>query len=54
MDKVIDINDLIKTYKLPKPQNGKREFNAVDGVSFNVEKGEVFGIEWRLLKLKWI
>jgi ABC-2 type transport system ATP-binding protein len=32
--------DLVKTY--PHPEGG--EFNAVDGVSFTVEQGEVFGL----------
>lgn len=41
MDKVIEVTNLKKTYPLPK---GKGVFEAVKGTSFNVEKGEIFGI----------
>ena len=36
----VNVTDLIKTY--PDPEGG--EFNAVDGLSFEVQPGEVFGI----------
>src|ERR1700722_7379627 len=40
MPSVISIQNLIKTYPLAK--GGK--FNAVDGISFEVQQGEIFGI----------
>jgi len=41
MDKVIEVKDLKKTYPSPK---GKEPLEALKGVSFFVEKNEVFGI----------
>ncbi|GAB3162409.1 ABC transporter ATP-binding protein [Myceligenerans halotolerans] len=39
MSPAIEVRDLVKTY--PKPGGGR--FNAVDGVSFEVRRGEIFG-----------
>lgn len=39
---IIQVSQLIKTY--PKPENKKETFNAVDGISFNIEEGEIYGI----------
>jgi len=41
---VISVQNLKKTYRLSKDQGGQKEFNALKGVSFNVQKGEIFGI----------
>jgi len=40
----IEVLNLKKTYQLPKPKNGERTFEAVRGVSFSVNEGEIFGI----------
>ena len=40
MSNVIVVDSLHKKYQL----SGKRTFEAVKGVSFSVEKGEIFGI----------
>ena len=42
MPKVIEVKNLVKSYK--KGRRGKESFRAVDGVSFSVEKGEIFGL----------
>ena len=39
---IIQVSQLIKTY--PKPENKKESFNAVDGISFDIEEGEIYGI----------
>lgn len=45
MPSVIEITDLKKNYTLAKPAaDGRREFEAVRGVSFAVQGGEIFGI----------
>jgi ABC-2 type transport system ATP-binding protein len=46
MSAVIEVSDLHKTYALPRrsQKNGEKFFEAVRGVSFAVEKGEIFGI----------
>lgn len=45
MQKVIEVNGLTKTYPLSKAdENGQKSFEAVKGISFFVEKGEIFGI----------
>lgn len=45
MPSVIEVQDLKKSYILTRPtQNGSREFEAVRGVGFSVQKGEIFGI----------
>jgi ABC-2 type transport system ATP-binding protein len=46
MSHVIEVQDLKKVYQLPRKdrKNGKQLFEAVKGVSFQVEKGEIFGI----------
>lgn len=45
MPSVIEITNLQKKYVLAKPAaDGRREFEAVRGVSFAVQSGEVFGI----------
>lgn len=41
MEKVIEIKKLKKSFGLPK---GKGVFEALKGVSFSVDKGEIFGI----------
>jgi ABC-2 type transport system ATP-binding protein len=41
MEKIIEIQNLKKTYPSPK---GKQPLEALKGVSFFVEKGEIFGI----------
>ena len=40
MQPAVDVRSLVKTY--PDPEGGS--FNAVDGISFSVHEGEVFGI----------
>jgi len=46
MQNVIEIKDLKKIYDLPRKERkaGNSTFEAVKGTSFNVEKGEIFGI----------
>jgi ABC-2 type transport system ATP-binding protein len=46
MSHVIEITNLKKTYQLPRKDrtSGQTAFEAVKGVSFNVEQGEIFGI----------
>jgi len=47
MTPVIEVTDLKKTYPLPRKDRRKLDqavFEAVKGVSFTVEKGEIFGI----------
>lgn len=41
---MIEVKNLVKTYKLAQPRDGKTTFDAVKGTSFAVEKGEIFGI----------
>jgi len=46
MSEVIAVTDLRKTYQLPRKdrKSGQSTFEAVKGVSFGVDKGEIFGI----------
>jgi ABC-2 type transport system ATP-binding protein len=44
MPSVISVNNLKKTYQLGKPKNGQKTFEALKGISFSVEKGEIFGL----------
>jgi ABC-2 type transport system ATP-binding protein len=45
MNSVISVQNLKKTYPLSKAhEKGKKTFEALKGVSFEVQKGEVFGI----------
>jgi ABC-2 type transport system ATP-binding protein len=44
MPNVIEVQNLTKAYRLPKAQNGQKTFEAVKGISFTVEKGEIFGL----------
>ncbi len=46
MSNVIEVNNLKKTYNLPRQErkNGNITFEAVKGTSFEVKKGEIFGI----------
>lgn len=46
MSKVIEVINLKKTYQLPRQERkkGAGVFEAVKGTSFEVEKGEIFGI----------
>lgn len=46
MPNVIEVSELKKVYKLPKKDrtNEVSEMEAVKGISFHVEKGEIFGI----------
>ena len=39
---IIKVKNLVKTYRLPEKIEGS--FNAVDGVSFSIERGEIYGI----------
>jgi len=39
---IIEVKNLIKTY--PEPGNITKSFNAVDGVTFNIKIGEIYGI----------
>ncbi|HEY3138843.1 MAG TPA: ATP-binding cassette domain-containing protein [Blastocatellia bacterium] len=43
MEKVIVVEELQKTYK-PKSRRGPVEVKALDGISFEVERGEFFGL----------
>ena len=40
---IIEVRDLLKSY--PLPGNKKETFNAVDGITFNIKIGEIYGIE---------
>lgn len=46
MSKIISVENLQKSYRLPKSdqKNGVTQFQAVKGISFAVEQGEIFGI----------
>ncbi|MCL5667085.1 MAG: ABC transporter ATP-binding protein [Patescibacteria group bacterium] len=46
MEKVIEIQNLTKTYPLAKKlgRQGNKFLTAVNGISFSVEKGEIFGL----------
>lgn len=44
MSTVIEVINLKKQFKLAKPQNGNKTFEAVKGISFSVNRGEIFGI----------
>ena len=39
---IIEVKNLLKTY--PLPGNKKGSFNAVDGITFNIKLGEIYGI----------
>jgi len=39
---IIEVRDLLKSY--PLPGNKKETFNAVDGITFNIKVGEIYGI----------
>ena len=39
---IIEVKDLQKSY--PRPENKKKTFNAVDGISFNIQAKEIYGI----------
>ena len=39
---IIEVKHLLKTY--PLPGNKKGSFNAVDGITFNIKLGEIYGI----------
>ena len=39
---IIEVKNLLKTY--PLPGNKKGSFNSVDGITFNIKLGEIFGI----------
>ena len=39
---IIEVTNLVKKY--PKPDNSSELFAAVDGISFSIEAGEIFGI----------
>ena len=39
---IIEVKDLLKSY--PRPENKKETFNAVDGISFNIQAKEIYGI----------
>lgn len=44
MKPVIVVQNLKKVYPLTKSKNGQKTFEAVKGISFEVQKGEIFGI----------
>ncbi len=44
MNNVIKVTNLTKTYQLAKVKDGHKYFEALKGISFAVEKGEIFGI----------
>ena len=46
MENVIEVNQLQKSYPLPRAERKTKglTFEAVKGISFSVEKGEIFGI----------
>lgn len=44
MKNVIEVTNLKKSYPVAKPKNGERFFEALHGISFSVEQGEIFGI----------
>ena len=39
---IIEVRNLLKSY--PQPGNKNESFNAVDGITFNIKVGEVYGI----------
>jgi|TARA_B110000438_G_scaffold60865_1_gene61079 ABC-2 type transport system ATP-binding protein len=39
---IVQVTDLLKTYPLPEKKEGS--FNAVNGISFQIKKGEIYGI----------
>lgn len=41
---IIEVKNLKKSYAFSKPKNGQKTFEAVKGISFAVQKGEIFGI----------
>jgi len=43
---IIEVKDLKKSYEVPKKAriNGEKFFEAVRGISFSVERGEIYGI----------
>lgn len=41
---MIEVNDLVKTFVRQVDKKKKEEFNAVDGMSFTVNDGELVGI----------
>ena len=41
---MIKANKLVKTFTRNEKNNKKTEFNAVDGISFSVNDGEILGI----------
>ncbi len=47
MENIIEINNITKTYKTKQKSNKNEKlltFNALENVSFNVSKGEIFGL----------
>ena len=45
MNKIIEVQNLKKSYQVSKKsKNGSKTFEAVKGISFSVERGEIFGI----------
>ena len=43
-DVILDVRDLRKVYRTPSPLGRGTEFVAVEGASFQVERGETFGL----------
>ena len=40
--KIIEVEDLHKSY--PHPEDKKKIFKAVNGISFSIKRGEIYGI----------
>ncbi len=44
VNNIIQLNNIVKTYKVKDKSFKKRSFNAIDNVSLTIQKGEVFGL----------
>jgi len=44
IENIIEMTDLVKTYKIKESLFKKRPFNAIDHVSLSIKKGEIFGL----------
>jgi len=44
IENIIELENIVKTYKIKEGFRKFKPFNAIDGVSLNIEKGEIFGL----------